>query len=132
MCGSFQRVWSGLSLGLVVLAGGTMRSPGQGIPEPSLVMYGRVLNIRSNANLRLGYGTLTCTFHPAGGGNPITASTVLSNINNQFSYILRIPCERPVTGFAASTNAIQLTAAGITFDRSQIFWDSNLLTFAQP
>jgi hypothetical protein len=109
-----------------------MRAPGQGIPEPSLVMYGRVLNVRSNANMRLGYGTLTCTFQPAGGGNPVTASTVLTNVNNQFSYILRIQCERPVTGFAASTNAIQLTAAGITFDRSQIFWNSNLLTFAQP
>ena len=105
---------------------------GQGIPEPSLVMYGRVLNISSNANLRLGYGTLSCTFQPAGGGGAITASTVLTNINNQFSYILRISCERPVPGFPASTNAIQLTTAGITFNRSQIFWNSNLLAFAQP
>src|SRR6516164_2376433 len=80
----------------------------QGIPEPDLIMYGRVLNISSNANLRLGYGTLTCTFVPGGGGNPITASTVLTNINNQFSYILHIPCETPVTGFSQSTNTIEL------------------------
>ena len=116
----------------LLLAGGVFRATAQGIPEPSLVMYGRVLNISSNANLRLGYGTLLCTFQPAGGGSAIIASTVLTNINNQFSYILRIPCERPVTGFAASSNAIQLTAGGITFDRSQIFWNSNLLAFAQP
>src|SRR4051812_24970247 len=88
----------------------------QGIPEPSLVMYGTVLNIRSNANLRLGYGTLTCLFRPVGGGSSITASAALTNIDNQFSYLLRIPCETPVSGFALSTNTIQLTAAGISFD----------------
>jgi hypothetical protein len=104
----------------------------QGIPEPSLVMYGRVLNITSNANLRLGYGTLACTFQPLGGGSPVTASTLLTNINNQFSYILRIPCETQVAGFPLSTNAIELTPAGILFDRSQIRWNSNLLSFAQP
>jgi hypothetical protein len=107
-------------------------APAQGIPEPNLVMYGRVLNITSNANLRLGYGTLTCVFRPADGGNPITASASLTNINNRFSYILRIPCETPVAGFAPSTNTIQLTAAGISFDRSQIIWNSNSVSFAQP
>jgi hypothetical protein len=105
---------------------------GQGIPEPSLVMYGRVLNVNSNANLRLGYGTLACTFQPSGGGSPVTASTLLTNINNQFSYILRIPCETPVAGFPTSTNAIELTPGGITFSRSQITWNGNLLSFAQP
>jgi hypothetical protein len=105
---------------------------GQGIPEPSLVMYGRVLNVNSNANLRLGYGTLSCSFQPSGGGSPVTAATLLTNINNQFSYVLRIPCEKPVAGFASSTNAIQLTAAGISFNRSQIFWNGSLLSFAQP
>jgi hypothetical protein len=119
-------------LGPLLLAGGALRVAGQGIPEPSLVMYGRVLNISSNANLRLAYGTLSCTFHPAGGGSSISVSTSLTNINNQFSYILRIPCETPVAGFPPSTNAIQLTTAGITFNRSQISWNSNLLSFAQP
>src|SRR5262245_51902713 len=61
---------------------------GQGIPEPDLVMYGTVLNISSNANLRLAYGTLTCVFRRPGGLNPITVSTSLTNINNRFSYIL--------------------------------------------
>jgi hypothetical protein len=69
---------------------------------------------------------------PSGGSNSITASTVLTNINNQFSYILHIPCETPISGFSQSTNTIELTAAGITFNRSQIIWNSNLLSFAQP
>src|SRR4051794_40058151 len=127
-----HRFCLGRLLCLFLLASGAFRAPGQGIPEPSLVMYGRVLNISSNANLRLGYGTLSCTFQPVGGGSPVTASTFLTNINNEFSYVLRIPWERPVPGFAASLNAVQLTAAGITFDRSQISWNSNLRSFAQP
>lgn len=117
---------------LLLLLVGVNYGHGQGIPEPSLVMYGRVLNVSSNANLRLGYGTLSCTFQPFGGGTPVTASTLLTNINNQFSYILRIPCETPVAGFPPSTNAIELTPAGITFDRSQISWNSHLVSFAQP
>src|SRR5262249_9507503 len=44
----------------------------------------------------------------------------------------RIPCETPVAGFAASPNAIPLTSAGLTFNRSLISWNSNLLSFAQP
>jgi hypothetical protein len=95
-------------------------------------MYGRVLNISSNANLRLAYGTLSCTFQPPGGGGAVTASTLLTNINNQFSYILRIPCETPVAGFLPSSNTIPLTAAGVIFNRSQISWNGNLLSFAQP
>ncbi len=114
-----------------LLCAGSLASS-QGIPEPDLVMYGTVLNVTSNANLWLAYGTLTCVFHPVGGGNAITASTTLTNINNRFSYILRIPCETPVLGFAASTNSIQLTGGGITFDRSQVSWNSNLVFFAQP
>src|SRR5215468_6799983 len=94
----------GLLLGPLLLAADAWRASGQGIPEPSLVMYGRVLNINGNADLRLAYGTLSCTFLPSGGGNPVTASALLTNINNQFSYILRVPCETPVPGFPPTTN----------------------------
>jgi hypothetical protein len=105
---------------------------GQGIPEPDLVMYGTVLNVRSNANLRLGYGALTWVFQPVGGGSTITASGTLTNINNQFSYILRIPCETPVPGYSVSSNTIQLSSTSIAYDRAQVRWSTNLLAFAQP
>ena len=105
---------------------------GQGIPEPDLVIYGTVLNVRSNANLRLGYGALTWVFQPVGGGSAITATGTLTNINNQFSYILRIPCETPVPGYSVSSNTIQLSSTSITYDRAQVRWSTNLLTFAQP
>ena len=104
-----------------------------GIPEPDLVMYGKVINTSSNANLRLGYGELNWSFQPIGGGTAITGSTILTNINNQFSYILHIPCETPVFGYSASTNTIQLTAAGITLNRAYVTWNgTNLLSLAQP
>jgi hypothetical protein len=122
------RVWG--CLALVCLFAG--RGAGQGIPEPDLVMYGAVLNVTSNANLRLGYGALTWVFQPVGGGPAITASGTLTNINNQFSYILRIPCETPVPGFSVSSNTIQLSSTSITYDRSQVRWNTNLLAFAQP
>jgi hypothetical protein len=95
-------------------------------------MYGTVLNVRSNANLRLGYGTLTWLFQPVGGGPSIAATGTLTNINNQFSYILRIPCETPVPGYASSSNTIQLNGTPLTYNRSQVLWGTNLLTFAQP
>jgi len=95
-------------------------------------MYGTVLNVKSNANLRLGYGALTWVFQPVGGGPAITASGTLTNINNQFSYILRIPCETPVPAYSTSSNTIQLSSTSITYDRSQVRWNTNLLTFAQP
>jgi len=105
---------------------------GQGIPEPDLVLYGTIVNVRNNANIRLAYGPLTWVFQASGGGAPVTVSTVLTNINHQFSYIMRIPCETAVGGFSLSANTIQLTALPGLFDRSQVTWYSNVLTFVQP
>ena len=105
---------------------------GQGIPEPDLVLYGTVVNVRNNANIPLGYGPLTWIFQPLAGGAAITASGTLTNIDDELSYILRIPCETAVSGFSISPNTIPLTAVGTSFDRSQVTWYSNLLSFANP
>jgi hypothetical protein len=43
------------------------------------------------------------------GGPAFLVATELTNINSQFSYALRIPCETPEPGLAASTNVINLT-----------------------
>jgi hypothetical protein len=126
-----RQVWSALIL-LIGWNGVAVSAGAQGIPEPDLVMYGTVLNVLSNANLRLGYGTLTCVFRPSGGGAPVTASTTLSNLGNQFSYVLRIPCETPVPGYSITSNTIPLTPGGITFDRSSVNWNGNLTIYAQP
>jgi hypothetical protein len=110
-----------------------LNAAGQGISEPDLVMFGKVVNVTSNANLRLGYGTLNWVFQPLTGGSPVSVTTVLSNINNQFSYVLRIPCETPVFGYSQTANTIQLTPSGIVFNRAYVTWNNtNLLSFVQP
>src|ERR1051325_5234727 len=127
---SYCRLASLCACGLLLIDGGPVMA--EGIPEPDLVMYGAVRNVRSNANIRIGYGTLTWVFQPTNGGAPITLSTTLTNIEDQFSYILRVPCETEVAGFSVSSNAIKLSPTGIAFNRSQVSWAGNALTFVQP
>src|SRR5437868_4030858 len=130
---SLNRHYSRVLVCLLIFGGPPSRGFAQGIPEPDLILYGVVKNIQNNANLRLGYGTLNWVFQPTSGGNPITVSTTLTNINGQFSYILRVPCENPVGTYPASSNTVQITSAGITYNRSQVNWNgSNSLSFVQP
>ena len=82
-----RRLW-------LLLLGCAFHGYGQGLPEPNLVMYGRVLNIRSNVNLRLAYGTLSCTFQPTGGGSPIAATTQLQTSTTSFPIFSIFPAKR--------------------------------------
>jgi len=47
-------------------------------------------------------------------------------------YILRVPCEMEVPGFSVSSNTIKLSATAGSFNRSQVSWAGNALTFVQP
>jgi hypothetical protein len=66
-----------------------------GIPEPDLVWYGKVLASSDGANVRLTTGTLVWRIEPLAGGPAFLVATELTNINSQFSFALRIPCETP-------------------------------------
>jgi len=102
----------------------------QGIPEPSLVMYGVVRNAQDRDRLRVVFGNLTWQFQPVGGGAPFVVSATLTNINDQFSYVLRVPCETEVPGFALSTNALRL---GSSYTRSTVFFNvTNQATLTDP
>jgi hypothetical protein len=101
-----------------------------GIPEPSLVLYGVVRNTSDNS--RLTVGTLEWTFQPTQGGTPIVVSAKLQNVNDQFSFVLQVPCETPIVGSSASPNTLQLTAAGITYDRAQMKLDGQPVALADP
>ena len=119
---------------LLAAAALPLRLPASGIPEPDLVLYGAVNIVQPGTTVRLGYGTLNWVFQPVAGGSPITATATLTNINNQFSYILRIPCESDFPPlYPASSNVIKLTTAGVAYNRSQVTWNTNnALTFALP
>ena len=93
----------------------------QGIPEPSLVIYGVVRNAQDRDRLRVVFGNLTWVFQRSGGGPPFVVSTTLTNINDQFSYILHVPCETEVPGITPSTNALRL---GSSYTRGSVFFNA--------
>jgi hypothetical protein len=102
----------------------------QGIPEPSLVMYGTVRNTQDRDHLRMVFGNLTWFFQPVGGGPSIAVSATLTNINDQFSYVLRVPCETEIPGFPLSSTALRL---GSSYTRGTVFFNAtNPATLVDP
>jgi len=101
----------------------------EGIPEPSLVIYGAVNNPSGN---RVSFGTLNWVFRPADGGSPITLTGILTNINDQFSYVLRVPCETEIPGFPVSDGALKLAASSTRYDRSQVTVQGVAASFREP
>lgn len=102
----------------------------QGIPEPSFVMYGVVRNAQDPDRLRIVFGNLTWQFQRVGGGAPFVVSASLTNINDQFSYVLRVPCETEIPGFTPSTNALRL---GSSYTRGAVFFNAtNPATLVDP
>jgi hypothetical protein len=102
----------------------------QGIPEPSLVMYGVVRNTQDRDRLRIVFGQLTWHFQPASGGPSFAVSTTLTNINDQFSYVLRVPCETEVPGLIISPSVLRL---GSSFTRGDVrFNDTDPMTLVDP
>jgi len=103
----------------------------EGIPEPGLTLYGVVKNDLGGASVRLTTGTLTWTIVPT-LGPPVTVTTQLKNINDQFSYVVELPFESAVTGGSPSTNALMIRAGGSDFDRSQVRIGTNTATIVAP
>jgi hypothetical protein len=89
----------------------------QSIPEPGLLLYGQVRNTTTGSNL-LTYGTLRWTIQPPGAVPPITLFVPLTNINDQFSYVLRVPFETPLAGFTLSPNTLVLSSSQVTYSRT--------------
>jgi len=94
-----------------------------GIPEPGLTLYGEIRNTAGGPNLRLTLGTLVWIVQPA-TGNPITVQTPLRNINDQFSYAVRLPFETVPTGFTLSPNALLLSPTSVAYTRSATINDA--------
>ena len=98
------------------------------IPEPDLVWYGRVLTSSGGATVRLTTGTLVWNIERVTGGPAIVVATQLTNINDQFSFALRIPCESPEPGGSISTNAINLTTPPVRYRRLTVTLDGQPLS----
>lgn len=87
-----------------------------GIPEPPIVVYGKMLDNTTGA--RLIFGTLTWTWQPVGGGDPVVSTTTLANINDQFSFVLEVPCETEITDQPLSANTLRLGKFAGSYARS--------------
>ena len=118
---------AGLAGVLLGLAG---PSQADGIPEPDLVIYG-VVNNTATGN-RLTFGSITWTFQPAIGGPAIVANGVLTNINDQFCYVLHVPCETDLPGFAISTTSLRLASSPLTYRRGNVSISGTTATFVNP
>ena len=89
-----------------------------GIPEPDLVWYGKVLTTSGGVPVRVTSGLLVWQIEPLAGGPAVVVTNRLTNINDQFSFVLRVPCEAPEAGVSASSATITLTTPAITYRRS--------------
>ncbi len=98
------------------------------IPEPDLVWYGKVLTSSGGATVRLTSGTLVWHIERVTGGPAIVLATQLTNINDQFSFALRIPCESPEPGGSISSNAVNLATPPIRYRRMNVTLDGQPLS----
>ena len=105
----------------IVLLTWPLAGIGQGIPEPSIILYGIVRN-SAIYNARVTSGSLTWTFRNVGNGRTVTVISPLTNVLDQFSYVLKVPCETQFLS-PVSANAVALQPSATLFDRSQVLLD---------
>lgn len=99
-----------------------------GIPEPDLVWYGKVLTTENGAVIRVTSGTLVWQIEPLGGGTPWNLSTRLTNINDQFSFVLRVRCETPEPGVTTTPETVGLTLPATGYRRLTVKLDGEPLS----
>ena len=115
---------------LAVLLAAPASTSASGIPEPSLTLYGVVLNKINGATTRLTHGEIRWTFKPLNGGAWVTVTNQLVNINDQFSYMIQVPCESEVVGFTISPNVLKVPTAPASVDRATVLINTQAVTFA--
>ncbi len=94
------------------------RAAADGIPEPSLVMYGLVTDA---SGVRQTNGTLTISIKRTDGLPTLKVSAILGDVNGQFSYALFIPVETETPGFpVTASDRLRLTAGLLTYDRTGV------------
>ena len=117
-----------LALAALLALATTAADTRAGIPEPDLVWYGKVLTTSGGAPVRLTSGTLVWRLEPVSGSPPILLATYLTNINEQFSFVLRVPCESPEPGMLPSTNVVNLTTPASRYRRMTVLLNGQPLS----
>lgn len=96
----------------------------QSIPEPSLVMYGVV----RFAGVRVTAGTLV--WQITNNARVVTVSAPLTNINDQFSYVVQVPCETQIGTFQVSSNTLSLRSTPTAYNRSQVIIQTSVTNYS--
>lgn len=122
-----KRLWIGVLLPVLIA------SPGgaEGIPEPPLVWYGSVRNNVGGQDIRLTTGTLSWVIRDAQGGVTAALTLPLTNINDQFSYVVEIPCESLLGTMTRSPGSL-LVEPPSTYSRLQVTLDGQPLFLQAP
>ncbi len=81
-----------------------------GLPEPGLILYGQIRNTTAGGTM-LTHGTLQWQVQPNDGSAAISITTPVININDQFSYVLRVPFQTKLTGFILTLNNLELKSS---------------------
>ncbi len=123
-------IYAGATLWLAALI---LAIPGaakaSGIPEPSLTLYGKVLNKFNGVTTRMTQGEIKWTFKPLSGGAWVTVTNRLTNINDQFSYVLQVPCESEIVSVLLSPNTLKVPTAPAQVDRATVLVNTQAATF---
>lgn len=85
-----------------------------------MVWYGQVRNVAAGLDARMTSGVIRWTIRPTGAGLPVVLSTALTNINDQFSYILTVPLEGDIPGTATSPNTLRHFGASRSVSRIEV------------
>jgi hypothetical protein len=108
------------------------RSGAQAIPEPSLIMYGRVWNPIAGPSSRVTAGTLTWTIQPTGGGNSMILTQQLSTLPDPYSYLMQVPCESALGALTVSSNVLPLTAQSTAYSRAAVLLNGQPIYLKYP
>ena len=107
----------GMIIGLI-LSSFMSNSLFSGIPEPGIILHGQ---IRDDSCTLSTTNELIWTFTPVAGGDTVTVSTKLSEIEGQeglFTYKVLIPLEMEVPNFPVSDNTIAVSTTAVEYKRT--------------
>ena len=118
--------WLAAALGIGLIFGWRVQA---GIPEPDLVWYGKVLGNAGGVAVRVTTGELVWRVETMAGDLVMTRTTQLTNINDQFSFILRLPCETLEPGVPASAGVLPLLSTPTAYLRTNVMLNGVPLVF---
>ncbi len=101
-----------------------------GIPQPGLLLYGKVYD---DSKSLLTEGQLSWTFTPSDGGPPVTVVTDLRELegpDGAYSYRVVVPMEAAVPGYPVSGDALPVAEAVVEYEQAGAVLDS-AVTFTQ-